>query len=189
MGRRPQSPPPLHHLHQAPHHTLGLVTVTAATCVRVTVLVAVVGLALVVVGVGVVAREQQPHRVVSRHGVQQLRVLAVDEVPPAAGLPALVVDRAVGAQPAELEAVDAGPHGAGVVHLAEGRHVRVVAVPKLVRAAAHRAALDTADCPRTHLKEVSGTVARMGKSSPGTPGTEMPSILMLTMSSVIWALT
>ena len=134
----------------APHHTLGLVTSYSCPptcCVRVTVLVVVVGLAVVVVGVAVVPREQQPHRVVLRHGVQQLGVLAVDQVPPAAGLPALVVDRAVGAQPAELEAVDAGAHGAGVVHLAEGRHVRVVAVPQLVRAAAHRAALDTADCP------------------------------------------
>ena len=35
------------------------------------------------------------------------------------------------------------------------------------------------------LKEVSGTVARIGKSWPGTPGTEMLSILMLTMSSVM----
>ena len=35
------------------------------------------------------------------------------------------------------------------------------------------------------LNEVSGTVARMGKSWPGTPGTEMLSILMLTMSSVM----
>ena len=131
-------------------HTLGLSTSYSCPptcCVRVTVLVVVVGLAVVVVGVAVVPREQQPHRVVLRHGVQQLGVLAVDQVPPAAGLPALVVDRAVGAQPAELEAVDAGAHGAGVVHLAEGRHVRVVAVPQLVRAAAHRAALDTADCP------------------------------------------
>ena len=37
------------------------------------------------------------------------------------------------------------------------------------------------------LKEVSGTVARMGKSWPGVPGTEISSILMLIMSSVMSA--
>ena len=64
-----------------------------------------------------------------------VRLVAVHQVPPPAGLAKLVEDRPVGAETAELDVVQVLPGYAGVVHLAEGLLVSVVPVSQLLSAA------------------------------------------------------
>ena len=70
------------------------------------------------------------------HGVVRLlRLVAVHQIPPPAGLPHLVEDGPIGAEAAELNNVQVLTGYAGVVHLAEGFLVSVVPVCQLLSAA------------------------------------------------------
>ena len=118
----------------------------------------------IVIVIGVVIVLGLLHGVVLILDIEELLgLVAVHQIPPPTGLPHLVEDGPVGAEAAELDAVQVLPGHAGVVHLAESFLVSVVPVCQLLSAA--KMVLKSTKYQVTDngdLKDVSGTVARMG---------------------------